>query len=107
MIVECLEFDLDISALHDLVDLPVFLSADKLSMFVGELYLEANLVVESLYVTVSVPNSLTYPKKIAYFNYVEFHYHTHCRPDLMLKAVYFETHALEHNLSPSCNGYLL
>ena len=50
MLVECLELDLDVGGLHDLVYLAVLLSAYELAMFVGEFYLEANLVMERLLV---------------------------------------------------------
>ena len=49
MLVERLELDLDVSSLHDLVDLAVLLATNELAVLVGKLDLEANLVVEALY----------------------------------------------------------
>ena len=48
VLIECLEFDLDVGGLHDLVDLAVLLAADELPVLVRELNLEAYLVVEGL-----------------------------------------------------------
>lgn len=47
--VKGLELDLHVSRLHDLVDLAVLLSTNELAVLIGELDLEANLVVEALY----------------------------------------------------------
>ena len=49
MLVECLELDLDICRLHDLVNLAVLLATNELAVLIGELDLEANLMVETLY----------------------------------------------------------
>lgn len=49
VIVERLELYFDGGGLHDLIDLAVLLSRDKLPMFVGELHLKANFVMECLY----------------------------------------------------------
>ena len=49
MVVERFELDLHVSCLHDLVDFAVLLSADKLAVFVGELNLKTDLVMESLW----------------------------------------------------------
>lgn len=57
MLVERLELDFHIRGLHDLIDLAVLLAADKLAMLVGQLNLEANLVVELLYVTYQLCSS--------------------------------------------------
>ena len=46
--VERLELDLDVSGLHNLVDLAVLLPADEFAVLIRELNLEANLVVEGL-----------------------------------------------------------
>ena len=48
VLIERLEFDLDVSGLHDLVDFAVLLAANELPMFIGEFNLEANLVMEGL-----------------------------------------------------------
>lgn len=48
MFIECFKLDLDIGGLHDLVNFAVFLPADELTMLVGELNLEANLMMERL-----------------------------------------------------------
>jgi len=48
VVVESLELDLDIGSLHDLVDFAILLPADELPVFVRELNLETNLVVEGL-----------------------------------------------------------
>ena len=48
VVIEGLELDLDVGGLHDLVDFAVLLSTDKLAVLVGELDLEADLVVEGL-----------------------------------------------------------
>lgn len=45
---EGVELDLDVGHFHDLVNLPVLLPGDEVSMLVGELDLEADLVVEVL-----------------------------------------------------------
>ena len=49
VLVERLELDFHIRGLHDLIDLAVLLAADKLAMLVGQLNLEANLVMECLF----------------------------------------------------------
>ena len=48
VIIQRLEFDLDVAGLHDLVDLSVLLSTDKLAMLVREFDLEADLVLVDL-----------------------------------------------------------
>ena len=48
VLIERLEFDLDVSGLHDLVDFAVLLAANELPMFIGEFNLEADLVMEGL-----------------------------------------------------------
>lgn len=48
VVVESLEFDFDVRSLHDLVNLPILLATDELSMLVRKLDLEANLVMERL-----------------------------------------------------------
>ena len=48
VIIQRLEFNLDVTGLHDLVDLSVLLSTNKLAVFVREFYLEANLVLVDL-----------------------------------------------------------
>ena len=48
MVVESFEFDFDIGSLHDLVNFSVLLPTYELSVLVGQLYLESNLVMESL-----------------------------------------------------------
>ena len=49
VLIERLEFDLDVSGLHDLVNLAVLLATNELAVLIGELDLEANLMVETLY----------------------------------------------------------
>ena len=48
VIVQRLEFDLDVAGLHDLVDLSVLLSANKLAVLVRKLDLEADLMLVDL-----------------------------------------------------------
>ena len=48
MLVERLEFDLDVGRLHNLVDLAILLAADELAVLVSELDLEAYLVMIGL-----------------------------------------------------------
>ena len=48
VVVESLELDLDIRHLHNLVDFAILLAANELAVLVGELDLEANLMVEGL-----------------------------------------------------------
>lgn len=48
MVVERFKLDLHICRLHDLVDFAVLLSADELAVFVGELNLKSDFVMESL-----------------------------------------------------------
>ena len=48
VIIQRLEFDLDVAGLHDLVDLSVLLSTNKLAMLVREFDLEADLVLVDL-----------------------------------------------------------
>ena len=48
VIIQRLEFDLDVAGLHDLVDLSVLLSTDKLAMLGREFDLEADLVLVDL-----------------------------------------------------------
>jgi hypothetical protein len=55
VVVEGLKLDFDVGRLHDLVDLAVLLPTDEFSMFVSELNLETNFMVESLMrVTVNI-----------------------------------------------------
>lgn len=48
MVVERLEFNLDVGGGHDFIDLAVFLAADEFTVFVGEFELEPDLVLETL-----------------------------------------------------------
>ena len=48
VIVQSLEFDLNVAGLHDFVDLSVLLSANEFTVLVRELDLEANLVLVDL-----------------------------------------------------------
>jgi len=48
VIVQRLEFDLNVAGLHDFVDLSVLLSTNKLAMLVREFDLEADLVLVDL-----------------------------------------------------------
>jgi hypothetical protein len=48
IVVERLELDLDVGRLHDLVEFAVLLARDELAVFVRELDLEPDLVVERL-----------------------------------------------------------
>ena len=48
VIVQRLEFDLDVAGLHDFVDLSVLLSTDKLAVLIRELNLEADLELVTL-----------------------------------------------------------
>ena len=48
VIIQRLEFDLDVACLHNLVDLSVLLSADELAVLVGKFDLEADLVLVDL-----------------------------------------------------------
>jgi hypothetical protein len=48
VIVQRLEFDLDVAGLHDFVDLSVLLSTDKLAVLVSKLNLEADLMLVDL-----------------------------------------------------------
>ena len=95
MVVERFEFDLDVGGLHNLVDFAVLLATDELPMFIGELDLEANFMVERL------ANQLNREKcstMIANLYDVQFHDHVYCSPYFMFETVHFETHALENNL---------
>ena len=47
--VESLKLNLHVSSLHDLVNLAVLLATNELAVLIGELDLEANLMVETLY----------------------------------------------------------
>ena len=47
--VESLKLNLHVSGLHDLVNLAVLLATNELAVLIGELDLEANLMVETLY----------------------------------------------------------
>jgi len=48
VIVERLEFDLDVAGLHDFVYLSVLLSTNELAVLIRKLYLEADLVLVGL-----------------------------------------------------------
>ena len=48
VIIQCLEFYLDVAGLHDFVDLSVLLSTNKFAVLVCELDLEADLVLIDL-----------------------------------------------------------
>jgi len=48
VIIQRLELDLDVAGLHDLIDLSVLLSTDKLAMLVRKFDLEADLVLVDL-----------------------------------------------------------
>lgn len=48
VIVQRLEFDLDVAGLHDFVDFPVLLSTDELAVLVRKLDLETDLVLVNL-----------------------------------------------------------
>ena len=64
MLVERLEFDLDVGRLHNLVDLAILLATDELAVLVSELDLEAYLVMIGLRRLDSIPRSLTTRKQI-------------------------------------------
>lgn len=63
VVVEGLEFDLCIGGLHDLIDFAVLLAADELSVFICELDLEADLVVEGLLIQVDERRDVIYMSK--------------------------------------------
>lgn len=48
MVIEGLEFDFGVGRLHNLVDFAIFLAADEFTMFVGQLNLETDFVMERL-----------------------------------------------------------
>ena len=48
VIIECLKLDLHVGRLHDLVDLAILLPTDKFAMLVGQLDLEADLMMKGL-----------------------------------------------------------
>ena len=48
MVIERLELDLDIRSLHDLIDFPILFTTDELAMFICQLNLEADFVMEIL-----------------------------------------------------------
>lgn len=48
MVVESFKFDFHIRSLHDFINFAVLLATNKFSVFVGQLDLKTNLVVEGL-----------------------------------------------------------
>lgn len=48
VIIECLELDLHVGRLHNLVDLTILLPTDEFAMLVGQLDLEADLMMKGL-----------------------------------------------------------
>jgi hypothetical protein len=48
VVIESLELNFDIRSLHDLVDFSVLLPTYELPVLIGQLYLESDLVMESL-----------------------------------------------------------
>lgn len=104
MIVESLEFDLDIGGLHNLVDLSIFLTADEFTVLIRQFNLETNFVMESLWIAVSI--NITMIRAI-YLDDIEFHYHIDGRPDFRFKTMHLEAHTLENHLRSSRNRDLL
>jgi hypothetical protein len=99
MVVEGLELDFNIRSLHDFVYFAILLATDEFTVFVCKLNLESDLMVEGLQSISEMKEEAT-NVRISYLNHLELHYHVDSRPNFLLEAVHFETHAFEHHFRP-------
>lgn len=97
MIIERLEFDLDVRRLHDFVDLAVLLPADELSVFVGKLNLEPNFMMESLRESINHASNAYRRRlcRIADLDNIQLGNHIDGCTNFVFKAVHLKAHALE------------
>lgn len=107
VVVEGFKLDLDVGGFHDLVELAVLLARDELAVFVGELDLEADLVVEGLRI---LPRSVRFfvtslrKKENTHLDKVELQHQLHRLPNLRLQPMKLEAVTLEDGFGAGSNA---